>query len=87
VKEKEKAAEQRLWDEVKALQKRDKPRLKIEYVYSDEDSEEDSDEENDEDLDKFQDTDWTTCLTLSCFVVLLLVCNLLVLQFIFTMQV
>ena len=39
---KEKASEQRLWDEVKALQKKVKARQEVVYVYSDEDSVEDS---------------------------------------------
>jgi hypothetical protein len=69
---KEKAAEQRVWDEVKAQRKKDKARQEVVYVYSDEDSETESDEDNDEDLDKSKDTDWNTCLSLSCLVVLFL---------------
>ena len=83
---KEKASEQRLWDEVKALRKRQKARQVIEFVYSDEDSEEDSeaDSEADSEEDSVEDTDWNSCFTLSCLVVLFFVSNLLVIQFVVT---
>ena len=83
---KEKASEQRLWDEVKALQKRQKARQVIEFVCSDEDSEEDSegDSEADSEEDSVEDTDWYSCYTLSCLVVLFFVFNLLVIQFVVT---
>jgi hypothetical protein len=86
---KEKASEQRLWDEVKAQHKKDKARQEVVYVFSDEDSETESDEDNVKDRDKSEDTDWNTCLSLSCLVVLLVffVSNLLVLQFVLTRQV
>jgi hypothetical protein len=79
---KEKASEQRLWDEVKALRKRQKATQVIEFVYSDEDSEEDSEADSEE--DSVEDTDWNSCFSLSCLVVLFLVSNLLVIQFVVT---
>jgi hypothetical protein len=83
---KEKASEQRLWDEVKALRKRQKATQVIEFVYSDEDSEEDSeaDSEADSEEDSVEDTDWNSCFTLSYLVVLFFVSNLLVIQFVVT---
>jgi hypothetical protein len=87
---KEKATEQKLWDaEVNAQHKKDKARQEVVYVYSDEDSEEDSEEDvysDDEDLDTSEDTDCNTCLSLSCLVVLFLVSNLLIMQFVLTRQ-
>jgi hypothetical protein len=82
---KEIAAEQRLWDEVKAQHKNNNARQEVVYVYSDEDSEEDSNEDSQEDSEEA--TDRKTCLNLSCAVVLLLVSNLLILQFVITRQV
>jgi hypothetical protein len=89
---KEKASEQRLWDEVKALQKKYKARQEVVYVYSDEDSDEDSDKDSEEDSnedseeDSEEDTDRNTCLSLSCVVVFFLVSNLLIMQFVLTRQ-
>ncbi len=49
---KEKASEQTLWDDVKALQKKYKARQEVVYVYSDEDSDEDSEEDSNEDSEE-----------------------------------
>jgi hypothetical protein len=85
----EKAAEQRLWDGVKAQVKKVKVRQEVVYVYSDEDSEEDSREDSEEDSEEnFEEvTNRKPCLNLSCLVVLLLVSNLLSFLFIISRQV
>jgi hypothetical protein len=86
---KAKAAHQRLKDEIKAAQRHAQYRKQARHI--DEDSDEGSDEDSDEGtqphLDIHQERDWNTCVNLSCFVLLLLVFNLLLWQYFLTRQV
>ncbi len=85
---KEKAAEDRLWDEVKVQLQKEKARREVVVcVSSEEDSNEDSEEDSEVEVDLEEDTDWNTCLNLSCVVVFFFVSNLLILQYVLTRQV
>jgi hypothetical protein len=89
---KAKAAETRVREEIKAERRRreeEERRKLIVYIVLREDSDEDLDDRSDDDSETLKDRDWNTCLSLSCFVVLLvlLVCNLLFLQYVFSRQV
>jgi predicted CopG family antitoxin len=84
---KAKALEQSFLDVIKAERQREKRRQQIVYIVIGKDSDEDLGEGRDEDSKTSKGRDWNTCLSSSCFVVLLLVCNLLFLQCFYTRQV
>jgi hypothetical protein len=81
---KAKAAELRVREEIKAERRREKRRQQIANIVLREDSDEDSDGGSEEDIKTSQGRDWNTCLSLSCFVILVLVCNLLLFQYLLT---
>jgi hypothetical protein len=80
---KAKAAETRVREAIKAERRREKRRKQIVYIVLREDSDECAqDEDSEENL--VEDTDRNSCFTQSCWVVLFLVSNLLVIQFFVT---